>query len=87
MTNQGCASLASSLSSNPSHLRELDLSYNHPGETGVKFLSAGLENPDWKLDTLRYGGACYRPRPAPLESSSRKDEVDRPKVIKKETCI
>ncbi|XP_030209059.1 NLR family CARD domain-containing protein 3-like, partial [Gadus morhua] len=30
VTQEGCASLASALSSNPSHLRELDLSYNHP---------------------------------------------------------
>uniref|UniRef100_A0A3B4YUL9 NACHT LRR and PYD domain-containing protein n=1 Tax=Seriola lalandi dorsalis TaxID=1841481 RepID=A0A3B4YUL9_SERLL len=40
VTEEGCASLASALSSNPSHLRELDLSYNHPGDTGVKLLSS-----------------------------------------------
>uniref|UniRef100_UPI0037E90A40 NLR family CARD domain-containing protein 3-like n=1 Tax=Semicossyphus pulcher TaxID=241346 RepID=UPI0037E90A40 len=58
ITEEGCASLASALSSNPSHLRELDLSYNHPGEQGVKLLSAGLEDPHWRLDTLRvdHGG-------------------------------
>ncbi|KAM4597987.1 protein NLRC3-like [Polymixia lowei] len=48
----GCASLASALSSNPYHLRELDLSYNHPGDSGVKLLSAGLEDPHWRLETL-----------------------------------
>uniref|UniRef100_A0AAQ4Q458 B30.2/SPRY domain-containing protein n=1 Tax=Gasterosteus aculeatus aculeatus TaxID=481459 RepID=A0AAQ4Q458_GASAC len=53
ISEEGCASLASALSSNPSHLRELDLSYNHPGDSGVKLLSAGLEDPHWRLETLR----------------------------------
>ncbi|KAM4623977.1 protein NLRC3-like [Polymixia lowei] len=52
LTEEGCASLASALSSNPSHLRQLDLSYNHPGDSGVKLLSAGLEDPHWRLETL-----------------------------------
>uniref|UniRef100_A0A669EY27 NACHT domain-containing protein n=1 Tax=Oreochromis niloticus TaxID=8128 RepID=A0A669EY27_ORENI len=55
ITEEGCTSLASALSSNPSHLRELDLSYNHPGDSGIKLLSAGLKNPGWRLDTIRYG--------------------------------
>uniref|UniRef100_A0A3Q3T042 NACHT domain-containing protein n=1 Tax=Mastacembelus armatus TaxID=205130 RepID=A0A3Q3T042_9TELE len=53
VTEEGCASLASALTSNPSHLRELDLSYNHPGESGLKLLSAGPKDPHWRLDTLR----------------------------------
>uniref|UniRef100_A0A8P4GLW8 Protein NLRC3 n=1 Tax=Dicentrarchus labrax TaxID=13489 RepID=A0A8P4GLW8_DICLA len=58
ITGEGCTSLASALRSNPSHLRELDLSYNHPGDSGVKLLTAGLEDPHWRLDTLRveHGG-------------------------------
>ncbi|XP_070778898.1 NACHT, LRR and PYD domains-containing protein 3-like [Enoplosus armatus] len=52
ITEEGCASLASALSLNPTHLRELDLSYNHPGDLGQKLLSAGLEDPQWRLDTL-----------------------------------
>uniref|UniRef100_A0A8D0CV11 B30.2/SPRY domain-containing protein n=1 Tax=Sander lucioperca TaxID=283035 RepID=A0A8D0CV11_SANLU len=39
ISEEGCSSLVSALSSNPSVLRELDLSYNHPGDSGVKLLS------------------------------------------------
>uniref|UniRef100_A0A3P8QYS1 B30.2/SPRY domain-containing protein n=1 Tax=Astatotilapia calliptera TaxID=8154 RepID=A0A3P8QYS1_ASTCA len=53
ITEEGCTSLASALSSNPSHLKELDLSYNQPGLSGLKLLSAGLMDPSWRLDTLR----------------------------------
>ncbi|XP_071375611.1 NACHT, LRR and PYD domains-containing protein 12-like [Centroberyx affinis] len=61
LTEEGCASLASALSSNPSHLRKLDLSYNHPGASGVKLLSAGLEDPHWRLDSLSvdHGGVQW----------------------------
>uniref|UniRef100_A0A3P8TYP0 NACHT domain-containing protein n=1 Tax=Amphiprion percula TaxID=161767 RepID=A0A3P8TYP0_AMPPE len=54
VTEEGCSSLVSALSFNPSHLRELDLSYNHPGDSGVKLLSAAVEDPHWRLDTVRY---------------------------------
>ncbi|CAL8300475.1 unnamed protein product [Boreogadus saida] len=65
ITQEGCASLASALSSNPSHLRVLDLSYNHPGDSGVKLLSAGLEDPRWRLDTLSVEhGGVWRLKPA-----------------------
>ncbi|XP_048883030.1 uncharacterized protein LOC125749639 isoform X6 [Brienomyrus brachyistius] len=53
---EGCSSLASALRSNPSHLRELDLSYNHPGDSGVKLLSAVLEDPSCKLEKLKLNG-------------------------------
>ncbi|XP_075310728.1 uncharacterized protein LOC142371871 [Odontesthes bonariensis] len=60
ITEEGCAPLVSALTSNPSHLRELDLSYNHPGDSAVKQLSAGLEDPQWRLDTLRVEPAGER---------------------------
>ncbi|XP_056467018.1 NLR family CARD domain-containing protein 3-like isoform X1 [Gadus chalcogrammus] len=58
VTQEGCASLASALRSNPNYLRELDLSYNHPGDSGVMLLSAGQEDPHCSLETLsvEHGG-------------------------------
>ncbi|XP_036447029.1 NLR family CARD domain-containing protein 3-like [Colossoma macropomum] len=53
ITDEGCAALASALKSNPSsHLRELDLNYNKPGDSGVKLLSDLLKDPHCKLQTL-----------------------------------
>ncbi|XP_055003945.1 ribonuclease inhibitor-like, partial [Boleophthalmus pectinirostris] len=59
VSEEGCASLASALRSNPSHLIELDLSYNHPGDTGVKLLCALQEDPHCTLDTLRLEPAGF----------------------------
>uniref|UniRef100_A0A3Q1FA08 B30.2/SPRY domain-containing protein n=1 Tax=Acanthochromis polyacanthus TaxID=80966 RepID=A0A3Q1FA08_9TELE len=52
VTEEGCASLASALSFNPSNLRELDLSYNHPGDSGEKMLRAKVEDSHCRLETL-----------------------------------
>ncbi|KAJ8250110.1 hypothetical protein COCON_G00233260, partial [Conger conger] len=68
VTQRGCDSLASALCSNPSHLRELDLRYNHPGDSGVRALSAA------KLDTLtllvEHGGE-NRIKPGPRKYGCR----------------
>ncbi|KAI4904829.1 hypothetical protein NFI96_006813 [Prochilodus magdalenae] len=54
ITEEGCAALVSALKSNPSHLRELDLNYNNPGESGVKLLSDLLKDPHCKLEKLHF---------------------------------
>ncbi|XP_035767744.1 NLR family CARD domain-containing protein 3-like [Neolamprologus brichardi] len=46
ITEEGCKSLVSAFSLNSSHLKELDLSYNSPGEAVVKMLE------QLRLDTL-----------------------------------
>ncbi|KAM4538360.1 NACHT, LRR and PYD domains-containing protein 3-like isoform 1-T2 [Fundulus diaphanus] len=53
IADKGCMSLASALSSNTSFLKELDVSYNDPGEKSVKLLNKRLEDPRCSLDTLR----------------------------------
>nr|XP_046258263.1 NLR family CARD domain-containing protein 3-like isoform X2 [Scatophagus argus] len=53
ITEEGCACLVSALSSNTSSLRELDLSYNQPGDSGVRLLSAGPDCSHRRLDSLR----------------------------------
>ncbi|XP_030018908.1 NACHT, LRR and PYD domains-containing protein 3-like isoform X3 [Sphaeramia orbicularis] len=53
LTENSCTSLVSALISNPHHLRELDLSYNHPGASGMNALCDKQKDPNYKLDIVR----------------------------------
>ncbi|XP_067436680.1 protein NLRC3-like isoform X2 [Thunnus thynnus] len=64
ITETGCNSLAKALKSNPSHLIELDLSYNHPGVSGEDQLSELRDDPHYKLNTLNVEhGGSHRMKP------------------------
>ncbi|XP_059425967.1 protein NLRC5-like isoform X2 [Carassius carassius] len=54
ITEEGYKALASALKSNPSHLIELDLTGNDPGQSGVKELTDLLQDPNCQLKTLRF---------------------------------
>uniref|UniRef100_A0A672SSW7 Si:ch211-76m11.8 n=1 Tax=Sinocyclocheilus grahami TaxID=75366 RepID=A0A672SSW7_SINGR len=53
ITEKQCLILTSALKSNPSHLRELNLSKNKLGDSGVKSLSDLLMNTQCKLEKLQ----------------------------------
>ncbi|XP_060780502.1 LOW QUALITY PROTEIN: protein NLRC5-like [Neoarius graeffei] len=50
---EGCAALAAALEENPSQLRELDLSGNKAGDSGIKHISNLLQNSHCLLETLK----------------------------------
>ncbi|XP_048050978.1 NACHT, LRR and PYD domains-containing protein 12-like [Megalobrama amblycephala] len=58
VTEEGCGYVSSALSLNPLHLRELDLSYNLPGDSGVKLLNDKIKDPNCSLQILNvdHGG-------------------------------
>ncbi|KAL0146855.1 hypothetical protein M9458_057794, partial [Cirrhinus mrigala] len=58
ITEEGYKALASALRSNPSHLIELDLTGNDPGQSGVKELSDLLQDPNCQLKTLILNNNC-----------------------------
>ncbi|XP_075935583.1 protein NLRC3-like [Anarhichas minor] len=83
LSERSCEALSSVLSSQSSSLRELDLSYNHPGDSGVKLLSAGLESPHCKLDTLKVEPAGVRWFRPGLRKYSRELTLDTNTVHRK----
>ncbi|XP_031669758.1 uncharacterized protein LOC109876890 isoform X2 [Oncorhynchus kisutch] len=56
LTKKSCDAIASVLKSNSCCLRVLDMSGNKLQDSGVKLLSAGLEDPHCKLETLKLSG-------------------------------
>ncbi|KAJ8362044.1 hypothetical protein AAFF_G00400140, partial [Aldrovandia affinis] len=66
LTEGCCGALASALSSNSSHLRELDLSLNPLHDSGVKLLSAALESPHCKLEKLGINYRVLKAKKLPL---------------------
>ncbi|XP_058243330.1 protein NLRC5-like isoform X2 [Hemibagrus wyckioides] len=53
MTDEDCSHVISALVLNPSHLRDLNLNWNKPGESGLRNLCDFLKNPECKLQTLK----------------------------------
>uniref|UniRef100_A0A3Q0RCU8 NACHT LRR and PYD domain-containing protein n=1 Tax=Amphilophus citrinellus TaxID=61819 RepID=A0A3Q0RCU8_AMPCI len=56
LSENSCEALSSIFSYQFSSLREVDLSNNNLHDSGVTFLSVAMENPNWKLETLRVSG-------------------------------
>ncbi|XP_019899168.2 NACHT, LRR and PYD domains-containing protein 3 isoform X2 [Esox lucius] len=75
VTEEGCAALVSALRSNPSHLRNLDLSYNRGVPMGGGPLSTVLKDPSYKLTELKVDDGrdiCFQ-----MSSSAR---LEKPKL-------
>ncbi|KAI5086111.1 NLR family CARD domain-containing protein 3 isoform X18, partial [Silurus meridionalis] len=53
ISDESCADVASALCTNPSHIRDLDLSWCKLGDSGVKKLCDLLKKHECKLETLR----------------------------------
>ncbi|XP_023255999.1 NACHT, LRR and PYD domains-containing protein 3-like [Seriola lalandi dorsalis] len=66
ITETGCGFLGRALRSNPTHLMELDLSYNHPGQLGMELLSSVQKNIEHLTVRLEGNAECY------LKSSLKK---------------
>ncbi|XP_033970566.1 NLR family CARD domain-containing protein 3-like isoform X2 [Trematomus bernacchii] len=79
ITKKGFSSLASALRSN-SVLRELDVSYNNPGNTGVNLLSAG------RLESLRVDHGGQQSMKPGLRKYARKLTLD-PKTANKDLIL
>uniref|UniRef100_A0A7N8WQF5 NACHT domain-containing protein n=1 Tax=Mastacembelus armatus TaxID=205130 RepID=A0A7N8WQF5_9TELE len=76
LSETSCGYLVSALKSNPSHLRELDLSRNNLQDPGVQQLCRVLQSPDCRLETLRsLSNICVPHRLSRCELSETHCEV------------
>ncbi|XP_072314693.1 NLR family CARD domain-containing protein 3-like [Eucyclogobius newberryi] len=60
VTKEGCGFLVSALKSNPSNLKELDLSYNHLEESGERALNDLKREPQFNLQIDTSNGGSHR---------------------------
>uniref|UniRef100_A0A672SRX3 Uncharacterized protein n=1 Tax=Sinocyclocheilus grahami TaxID=75366 RepID=A0A672SRX3_SINGR len=72
ITEEGYKAVASALRSNPSHLIELDLTGNDPGQSGVKQLNDLLQDPNCQLKTLSLRGCSITEKQCLILTSALK---------------
>ncbi|XP_023821847.1 NACHT, LRR and PYD domains-containing protein 12-like isoform X2 [Oryzias latipes] len=77
LSETDCEVLALALKSNPSHLTELDLSWNQIQDIAAKALSFGLKSPNCKLETLRLKGCSLSEASCAVLGSALKSNPSR----------